>query len=473
MAKRALISLFDKAGSEALARSLIERGYQLVASDGSAAYLIERGISVKRIEEVTGAPELFNGRVKSLHPLIHGAILFDRSDESQVKEAEQAKIAPIDIVIIDLYPSDKFDIGGPALLRAAAKNWGSVSVITNRSQYPALLEAIDAGSESELARKSRRDWAAVALALTATYDLEILKDFGSPLRYGENPHQGAIKIGSAGLAGAQVHQGQLSFNNFRDIDLAYQSAADHSDATAVIVKHGIPTGIASDANSEIAFAAALAADPVSAFGGVIATNCEIDEALATSITRTFFEVLAAPGFTLKALAILAQRPKLRVVEIPACAKSDRQLYQIDGGFLIQDIDQASDGPLDWRLVSGAPAVGATLSDLHFTWRAVARTRSNAIVIAADKKSIGIGAGSVNRLDAARLACARAGARAVDAVAASDGFFPFPDGLQVLIDAGVSAVVAPGGSIRDEAVIAAARAADLTLYLSDFRHFSHN
>ena len=456
-----------------LAHSLIERGYQLIASDGSAAYLTERGISVKRIEEITGAPELFDGRVKSLHPLIHGAILFNRKDDSQLQAAAQSNIDPIDIVIVNLYPSDKFDIGGPALIRAAAKNWESVSVITNSAQYPALLEAIDAGSDSEVARELRRDWAMTAIELTANYDLEILTKLGSPLRYGENPHQGAIKVGNSGLAGAKIHQGELSFNNYRDIDLAQQCATDNSEPTVVIVKHGIPTGIASDASSNIAFAAALAADPVSAFGGVIATNCEIDEPLANSISKTFFEVLAAPSFTANALAILAQRPRLRLVEIASRMKRDRQLYQIDGGFLIQDLDLISDDASSWRLVSGAPANNATLDDLLFAWRAVARTRSNAIVVAAAKKALGIGAGCVNRLDAARLACARAGARADGAVAASDGFFPFPDGLQILIDAGVSAVVAPGGSIRDEAVIAAARAGDLTLYLSDFRHFSHN
>lgn len=468
--KHALISVSDKTGISEVAKSLIEFGYSIIASDGTAAYLEDLGIETKRIEEITEYPELFAGRVKSLHPAIHGGLLFDQTDPEQVAQAERFGIEPIEVVIVDLYPASKFDIGGPALIRAAAKNWRAVSVITSKDQYEELIKSLTTGAPLEL----RKSWALAALEVTARYDIAIMAELGEQLRYGENPHQNAAKVGSRGLAGAELIQGkQPSFNNYRDAELALKIVRDHRAPTFAIVKHAMPCGIASSDHPADAFAAALATDRISAFGGVIAANCEIDENVAKAIVAGFFEVIVAPSFSSQARLTLSNKPKLRALCIKAAAQISKEFHHIDGGLLLQDSDLNLEDGKDWELVSGAPATDEQFKDLEFAWRCVARTRSNAVVIASSLKTIGIGAGEVNRLAAANQAILKAGSAAAGSVAAGDGFFPFTDGLSALIAAGISAVVAPSGSIRDGEVVAAAKSAGLTLYFSPRRHFSHN
>jgi phosphoribosylaminoimidazolecarboxamide formyltransferase/IMP cyclohydrolase len=464
----ALLSVSNKDGLVELARELIANNYSILASDGTALFLEKEGISVKRIEEVTGSPELFAGRVKTLHPLIHGAILFDRSDPKQVSEAKGAGILNIDVVVVNLYSPEMFDIGGPALIRAAAKNHQSVSILTSPDQYRDFLSLLKTGISEE----DRKLWARQAIEVTARYDLAILKEFGEPLRYGENPHQVGVLVGSAGVASARLIQGrQPSFNNYLDLDIASKVVSDHSELTFVIVKHGMPCGVAIDEDSRLAFTKALASDPVSAFGGVIAANHEIDEKVAGEIVGNFYEAVIAPAFTSDALKILAKKPNLRVLKLNVRMEPKFHLREIDGGFLIQspDTDLRSE---EFNLVAGDALEKEDFADLCFAWITVARARSNAIVIAKNRATIGIGVAQVNRLDAARDAIRRAGEQVHGAVAASDGFFPFPDGLEALAASGIKALVAPSGSIKDNEVIEAANKSGISLYFATRRHFSH-
>lgn len=470
--KRALISVSDRSGVIDLALFLVSEGYSILASDGTANHLESSGISALRIEEVTGAPELFNGRVKTLHPLIHGAILFDRSDSDQVAEAHEQGISPIDVVVVNLYGVEQFDIGGPALIRAAAKNHQSVSILTNPDQYQEFMNRHRSGITPE----DRENWALAALETTARYDLAILRTKGRALRYGENPHQSATLVGSFGVAGARILQGKApSYNNYLDMDIATLMVSDHPRNTFVIVKHAMACGIATDGDSHAALTKAIDSDPVSAFGGVVAANCEIDKACAEEISKGFFEVISAPSFSEEALSILAEKKNLRLALIESRVVRDFLTHEIDGGFLFQEPDHLPNPEIEikFNLVAGPPLNPESMKDLQFAWRSVARIRSNAILIAKNEASVGIGMGEVNRLAAASSAVKRAGNRAIGAVAASDGFFPFPDGLKVLVDAGVSGIVAPGGSIRDESVIGAAVEAGVSLYFAAERHFSHN
>jgi len=465
----ALISVSDKSGITELSKALIESGYLIIASDGSARFLQQQGVPVKRIEEVTGSPELFGGRVKTLHPLIHGAILFDRNDPNQAREADAADIGQIDVVIVNLYTPEKFDIGGPALIRAAAKNYASVSILTNPEQYPRFVDALKSGITNE----DRKRWAKAAIEVTARYDLAILKELGDQLRYGENPHQEGVLVGSAGVAGATLMQGkQPSFNNYLDLDVASLIASDHEKSAFVIVKHGMPCGIAIHSDSKDSFIRALASDPISAFGGVIATNAEVSEATATEIVKNFYEAVIAPSYTPEAIKVFQSKPNLRVLKLASRANPSFLSREIDGGFLFQSPDTLmKEDPLE--LVAGQELKYEEMADLRFAWTAVARCRSNAILIAKNLATVGIGVGEVNRLDAARDAISRAGERAIGAVAASDGFFPFPDGLQALVASGVKAIVAPSGSIRDAEVVDAAKRTGISLYFATRRHFSHN
>ncbi len=467
--KRALISVSDKSGIIELAQSLINSGYKIIASDGSAAYLESNQIPVTRIEEVTGSPELFGGRVKSLHPLIHGAILFDREDPKQVEEAATSGIEAIDVVVINLYHPDKFDIGGPALIRAAAKNHKSTSILTNPNQYSKFIEALARGISVE----ERRAWARAALEVTARYDLAILKELGEPLRYGENPHQEGALVGSDGVAAAALIQGKKpSFNNYLDLDIASLIASDHEENAFVIVKHGMPCGIAVNVDAIEAFSKALSSDPLSAFGGVIATNSRVEEEVAGEIVKNFYEAVIAPGYTEDALKIFQKKPNLRILVLTSRTKPHFVVHEINGGFLFQTPDEPSEDDL-WTLVAGSPINATEMQDLIFAWKSVARCRSNSVLIAKNLASVGIGVAEVNRLDAARDALRRAGEKANGALAASDGFFPFPDGLEALAEAGVKAVVAPGGSIRDAEVIEVAKRVGVTLYFATRRHFSHS
>ncbi len=519
--RRALVSVYDKTGLEELARGLHEAGVQIVSTGSTAAAVRAAGVPVISVEELTGFPECLDGRVKTLHPRVHAGILADRRRPEHLAQLEELGIAPFDLVVVNLYPFAKtvasgaspqecveqIDIGGPSMVRAAAKNHPSVAVTTDPADYPAVLSAVAAGGFT-LAERARM--AAQAFAHTASYDVAVASWLGgvlapepdggrfpswvggtwervASLRYGENPHQAAAIYASAdhrpGLARAeQLHGKEMSYNNYVDADAARRAAFDHLDPAVAVIKHANPCGIAvvDGAEPEAIAAAhrkAHACDPVSAFGGVIAANRTVTAAMARQVAEIFTEVVVAPDFDPEALAILTQKKNIRLLRVAGGHPGRRvEMRSVSGGMLLQtadDIEADGDDPLTWRLVSGPAADPVTLADLEFAWRAVRAVKSNAIVLASDRATVGVGMGQVNRVDAARLAVARAGGeRAAGSVAASDAFFPFPDGLQVLIDAGVRAVVQPGGSMRDEEVLAAASAAGVTMYLTGTRHFAH-
>jgi len=474
--RRALISVSDRTGLLELTNALISEGVEIIASDGTANYLKSNSFSVRTVSEITGAPELLGGKVKTLHPIIHAAILADQENPEELREL--LSLSPIDAVIVNLYPAPGFDIGGPALIRAAAKNAQFVSILTHPRQYRALIEALPGGTSLE----QRNQWAHEALVLTAEYDLNLAAQRGKTLRYGENPQQSATMLtrcAGVGVAGARlIHGKEMSFNNYQDVDAAWLIAKDHPHS-AVIIKHGIPTGVALADSALAAYKAALKSDPISAFGGVIAINHDVDEECAAAIIENFTEVVVATSFTQQALEVFASKPNLRILLISNDSAQSHNLTSISGGFLLQtsdSIETSADEPKNWTLVAGSHVSAEMFADLHFAWKVVARTRSNAIVIANNGATIGIGAGNVNRVDAARAAVKNAlmnfPERVHGSVAASDAFFPFPDALSILIDGGIRAVVQPGGSIRDESVISAAKNAGISLYLTGIRHFSH-
>lgn len=468
---RALISVTDKTGISELAEELVAAGVEIIASDGTAAHLSHSGIKVRTVSEVTGYPELLGGKVKTLHPVIHAAIL---AKEDEFEQLKNQGILPIDLVIINLYPAESFDIGGPALIRAAAKNRSRVSIITSVDQYQELRNAITLGTTLD----QREKWAQKAILSTAAYDLEIARERGTELRYGENPHQRGWISGRTGLAAAPLLQGKaMSFNNYLDADAGIRATALFSEPTIAIIKHAIPAGIASASKLSEALSAAIACDPISCFGGVVVANRNVTREEAAIITESFFEVLIAPTVDNDALEILGAKKNLRVLalgnNVNIANEQEIEERLIDGGFIFQDRDAESshDHPENWTLVSGKALVDR--ESLLFAWRAVRCVRSNAIVICKGRATVGIGSGQVNRVDAARIALSRAGERASQGIAASDAFFPFSDGLQLLIDAGVTTVIQPGGSVRDGEVIDLARAAGITMYLTGVRHFSHN
>ena len=478
--------------------------------------LAAAGVDVTPVSEVTGFPEAFDGRVKTLHPAVHAGLLADLSKPSHVAQLEELGYAPFELVIVNLYPFvetvasgagqaevvEQIDIGGPTMIRAAAKNAESVAVVTSPSRYPDVIAALEKGGFD---LPSRLKLAAEAFAHTASYDVAVASWLandvvsqaeGFPLwiggtwnregvlRYGENPHQRAALYalpGASGIARAVQHHGkEMSYNNYVDTDAARRAAFDHSEPCVAIIKHANPCGIAigDDPADPIADAhrKAHACDPVSAFGGVIATNRPVTVELATQIAEIFTEVVCAPSYEDGAIEVLAKKPSIRLLECPPPpGGSSIELRPISGGLLMQEadhIDAPGDDPATWTLQTGDPADEATFRDLVFAWRAIRAVKSNAILLATGGATVGVGMGQVNRVDAARLAVARAGDRAKGSVAASDAFFPFPDGLEVLIEAGVRAVVEPGGSVRDGDAIAAAKEAGITLYFSGTRHFAH-
>ena len=515
--RRALVSVYDKTGLEDLARALHEAGVELVSTGSTARTIAAAGVPVTPVEEVTGFPECLDGRVKTLHPRVHAGILADRRKESHRAQLDELGVAPFDLVVVNLYPFadtvasgagpeecvEQIDIGGPTMVRAAAKNHASVAVVVDPGTYPDVLAALAAGG---FTLAERRRLAAAAFRHTADYDVAVASwlgsvvapddDSGFPawvgatwqradvLRYGENPHQGAAlyRSGAPGLAGAQqLHGKAMSYNNYVDADAAWRAAHDHADPAVAIIKHANPCGIAAGATVAAAHAAAHACDPVSAFGGVIAANRPVTAEAAAQIAQVFTEVVVAPAFEPEALEILTAKKNIRLLVLPEAARPEVELRPISGGLLVQTadrVDAPGDDPSGWTLVAGEPADPATLADLEFAWRSVRAVRSNAILLAAGRASVGVGMGQVNRVDSCRLAVSRANTlgegqeRARGAVAASDAFFPFADGLQVLLDAGVRAVVQPGGSVRDEEVVAAAQAAGVTMYLTGTRHFAH-
>lgn len=595
---RALISVYDKTGLIELATALAGAGVEIVSTGSTAAKIAEAGVPVTPVDDVTGFPEVLEGRVKTLHPMIHAGILADQRKADHREQIDELGVKAFDLVICNLYPFtqtvagggnfdecvEQIDIGGPSMVRAAAKNHPSVAVVTSPDSYAAVIEAARAEG---FTLEQRRELAARAFAHTATYDLAIagwfadqldlddvrdeldeacethldasdaafLESLGfaideeaeeiveaddeegempafvaeafervDSLRYGENPHQNAAVYREIadeedldenellpGIANArQLHGKAMSYNNYTDGDAALRAAYDHERPCVAIIKHANPCGIAVADDVAEAHRKAHACDPVSAFGGVIAVNRPVTVELAKQIVPIFTEVVLAPGYDEGALEVLSAKKNLRVLEVAPLAVGAREFKQISGGLLVQDrddVDAAGDDPANWTLAAGEAADAATLADLEFAWRTVRAVRSNAILLVKDEASVGVGMGQVNRVDSCKLAVERAntlggrstgdaakgagtdiqsagGARAEDilgveteqrsigAVAASDAFFPFADGLQVLIDAGVKAVVQPGGSVRDEESIEAAKAAGITMYMTGTRHFAH-
>jgi phosphoribosylaminoimidazolecarboxamide formyltransferase / IMP cyclohydrolase len=509
--RRALLGVYDKSGIEELAAGLAAAGVELVSTGATAARIAAAGVPVTPVEQVTGFPECLDGRVKTLHPAVHAGILADRRKPEHVAQLEQLGIAAFDLVVVNLYPFtetvasgaapdecvEQIDIGGPAMVRAAAKNHPSVAVVVDPARYPDVLAAVAAGGFT-LAERQRL--ATAAFRHTASYDIAVASWLGSVvapepgtvfpdwvaasweradvLRYGENPHQQAALYRSVepGLAHAeQLHGKQMSYNNYVDTDAAWRAAHDHADPCVAVIKHANPCGIAVGPDIAAAHRKAHACDPVSAFGGVIAANREVDLTMAEQVSEVFTEVVVAPSFTDDALAVLTGKQNIRLLRLPHLPRPGAELRPVSGGVLLQTrdrIDAAGDDPTTWTLATGQPLDAAGLDDLVFAWRAVRAVKSNAILLAHDKATVGVGMGQVNRVDSARLAVSRAGERAAGAVAASDAFFPFADGLQVLLDAGARAVVQPGGSVRDEEVVAAAAAAGVPMYLTGTRHFAH-
>jgi len=514
--RRALISVSDKTGVAELGRGLYDAGVEIISTGSTAAHLRQAGVSVTLVEEVTGFPECLDGRVKTLHPRIHAAILADMDNpEHRATLHDDLGLTPFELVVVNLYPFretvaagastavcvEQIDIGGPALIRAAAKNHDSVAVVVSPDRYGDVLTAL---AESGFSLDQRRRLAAEAFAHVASYDMAVASWLGNVLtsepdgtgfpawlgatweraallRYGENPHQRAALYASrdtsVGLAQAeQLHGKQMSYNNYVDTEAACRAAYDFAEPCVAIIKHANPCGIAIGKDVAEAHRSAHACDPVSAFGGVIAVNRPVTLAMAEQVAEIFTEVVAAPEFDPGVVELLAGKKNLRLLRCPhPSSTSAAEWRQISGGLLVQSVDRLDapgDDPAAWSLAAGDLAENSTLADLVFAWRAVRAVKSNAILLAAQGATVGIGMGQVNRVDSARLAVSRAGDRAAGSVAASDAFFPFPDGLHVLIDAGVRAVVQPGGSLRDQDVITAAATAGITLYLTGVRHFFH-
>jgi phosphoribosylaminoimidazolecarboxamide formyltransferase/IMP cyclohydrolase len=510
--RRALVSVYDKTGLEELGQGLAAAGVEIVSTGSTAARLRDAGVAVTAVDELTGFPECLDGRVKTLHPKVHAGILADLRLPDHVAQLEDLGIAPFELVVVNLYPFtqtvasgaapdecvEQIDIGGPTMVRAAAKNHPSVAVVVDPSSYDEVLAAVREGGTT---LEQRKRLAAQAFAHTAAYDTAVASWFSSSyapadeeafpaflgatwqrsavLRYGENPHQGAalyVRPGAGdSLATAeQLHGKAMSYNNYVDTDAALRAAHDVDEPCVAIIKHANPCGIAVGSDIADAHAKAHACDPVSAFGGVIAANRPVSLAMAEQVAEVFTEVIVAPSYEDGVVELLAKKPSIRVL-VSGGGRSPVELRPIDGGVLLQarDVFQApGDDPSAWTLQTGDAADEALLAELAFAWRAVRAVKSNAILLASGGATVGVGMGQVNRVDAAKLAVARAGERAAGSVAASDAFFPFADGLQVLLDAGVRAVVQPGGSVRDPEVVEAAKAAGVTLYFTGTRHFAH-
>jgi len=522
--RRALISLSDKSGLEELASGLARHVVELVSTGGTAAKLRESGHAVRDISELTGFPEMMDGRVKTLHPKVHGGLLGVRDNPEHAAAMAEHGIAPIDLVVVNLYPFlatlmrgagrdeviENIDIGGPSMVRSAAKNHAYVAIVTDPADYEALLAELDEHGGTTLALRKRL--AAKAFALTAEYDSIVSQWFAfgdqqqrwpeswtfssrlkMPLRYGENPHQQAalyVPVGPQGTGIAQASQVQgkeLSFNNLNDANAALELVAEFRDAepTVVIVKHANPCGVASGASLVEAWDQALACDSVSAFGGIVAVNRPLDAATAEAITEIFTEVVVAPDADAEAKAVFAKKKNLRLLltgQLPDPSRGSQRMTIITGGLLVQDGDNKRIGREDLKVVTKRPPTEQELADCLFAWTVAKHVKSNAIVYAKDGVTAGIGAGQMNRRDSARIAAIKAReaaeshgwdeARTVGSAVASDAFFPFADGLLAAAEAGATAVIQPGGSIRDDEVIAAADEAGLAMVFTGVRHFRH-
>jgi phosphoribosylaminoimidazolecarboxamide formyltransferase/IMP cyclohydrolase len=501
--RRSLFSVYDKTGLVELARALARQGAELVASGGTARVLREAGLAVQAVSDLSGAPEILGGRVKTLHPAIHGGILSRRTSADR-SELGGLGWGEIDLVVVNLYPFEataadpdapleavieQIDIGGVALLRAAAKNFAHTTVLCDPADYPHVLTEIEA--HGEVLAEMRRRLALKAFGRTAAYDAAIWcylcgdedplperwtanLDKLSDLRYGENPHQRAALYASAGVSGplgGELLQGKpLSYNNLLDLDAAWRATVAFERPTLVIVKHLSPCGIASAASLTEAFPLALAGDPVSAFGGVIAANRLFDGATAHALDDLFVEAIAAPAFSAEALEVLSSRKGCRLLAMEQAISDRVEVRSVRGGLLVQERDQGDWAA--WQVVTHRAPTKAEMETLRFAWQSVAHVKSNAIVLAQGEAVVGVGGGLPSRVDAVRLAVTKAGKRAQGAVMASDAFFPFPDGVEVAAQAGVTAVIQPGGSVRDQAVIEAADRLGLAMCFSGVRHFRH-
>jgi phosphoribosylaminoimidazolecarboxamide formyltransferase/IMP cyclohydrolase len=513
MIRRALISVYDKTGLDVFARGLAELGVELVASGGTAAYLAELGLAVERVESLTDSPEMLGGRVKTLHPRIHAAILARRDRDDDVATLERHEIEPFDLVCVNLYPFaqvaakhgvreeeavEMIDIGGPSMLRGAAKNFAHVAAVCRPDRYGFVLDELRA-SGGELSNETRRELAAEAFATTAAYEATIAAWFGerevfpetlviplekvTDLSYGENPHQRAAYYAEVGARRhllsrvEQLHGKELSFNNLNDLSGARLVAREFTLPTCVIVKHANPCGVAVASTIDEAYERALASDPLSAFGGVVVLTEHVTAALAERLSEQFIEVLHGRGYDDDALEILRRKPSIRILldkERRAGAAAERSYKRVIGGLLVQDGDWTVEDREGWDAVVGRPTE-PQWGDLIFAWRVCKHVGSNAIVIAKDLATIGIGAGQMSRVDAVRIAVEKAREHGHDlngAVLASDAFFPFDDGPRIALEAGVAAIVQPGGSRRDELTVAAVEEAAATMVFTHRRHFRH-
>lgn len=524
---RALVSVYDKTGLVELATGLHAAGVELVSTGSTAARIADAGVPVTRVEDLTGFPETLDGRVKTLHPRVHAGILADLRKQEHANQLVELGVDAFNLVVVNLYPFtqtvaggaspdecvEQIDIGGPSMVRAAAKNHPSVGVVVNVADYDRVLDAVRSGG---FTLAERTELAAKAFQHTASYDVAVANWMttvlspqqdsaasasGEPdsaaaqqfpdwlgatwtresvLRYGENPHQAAAlytdAAGAPGLAQAkQLHGKEMSYNNYTDADAAWRAAWDHTAPAVAVVKHANPCGIAVGDDVAQAHRKAHACDPVSAFGGVIAANREVTVEMAEQVAEIFTEVIVAPGYADGAVDVLQRKKNVRILIAEPPVRGGVELRPISGGALLQQrdiVDAEGDDPANWTLVSGEAADAATLADLEFAWRSCRAVKSNAILLAHDGASVGVGMGQVNRVDAVHLAVLRAEDRAKGSVAASDAYFPFPDGPQQLIAAGVKAIVQPGGSVRDQLTIDACREAGVTMYLTGARHFAH-
>ncbi|MCT7290696.1 bifunctional phosphoribosylaminoimidazolecarboxamide formyltransferase/IMP cyclohydrolase [Rhodococcus pyridinivorans] len=513
--RRALVSVYDKSGLVELATGLHAAGVELVSTGSTAKTIADAGVPVTKVEELTGFPECLEGRVKTLHPRVHAGILADTRKQDHLDQIADLGIEAFELVVVNLYPFtqtvasgaspdecvEQIDIGGPSMVRAAAKNHPSVAVVVDPAAYGDVLAAVEGGG---FTLEQRKRLAAQAFQHTAAYDVAVASwmnsGYAAPegdesqfpawtgatwtranvLRYGENPHQAAAlyvnEAGEPGLAQAeQFHGKEMSYNNYQDADAAWRAAHDHSEPCVAIIKHANPCGIAIADDIATAHRNAHECDPVSAFGGVIAANREVSVEMAEQVAEIFTEVIIAPSYADGAVDVLSRKKNIRILRADSPKSAPVEIRQISGGLLLQERDVLTadgDSTTNWQLACGEAADEATLRDLEFAWRACRAVKSNAILLASGGATVGVGMGQVNRVDSARLAVTRAGDRVAGSVAASDAFFPFADGLQVLTEAGVKAIVQPGGSVRDNEVIEAAREAGVTLYLTGARHFAH-
>jgi phosphoribosylaminoimidazolecarboxamide formyltransferase / IMP cyclohydrolase len=512
--RRALVSVYDKTDLISISQALVAAGVELVSTGSTARTIAVAGLPVTEVEQLTGFPECLDGRVKTLHPKVHAGLLADLRKDAHRSQLAELGIAPFELLISNLYPFtetvmsgaapeeciEQIDIGGPAMVRGAAKNHSCVAVVTSPAQYPQLTAALDAGG---FTLEERQALAAAAYVQTATYDVAVASWMGNVvadtgagtgfpawvggtwdkvtlLRYGENPHQPAALYRNGfrahGLAMAEQRHGkEMSYNNYVDTDAARRATYDFEQPAVAIIKHANPCGIAIGDDIAEAHRKAHACDPVSAYGGVIAANRPVSLQMAEQVAEVFTEVIAAPGYEDGAIEVLAAKKNIRILVAEPYVSGGVETRRIEGGLLMQvtdTVDRDHDRAANWRLVAGEPGDASVLADLEFAWRAARGVKSNAILLASGGAAVGIGMGQVNRVDSCRLAVQRAGDRAAGAVAASDAFFPFDDGPTILFEAGIGALVQPGGSVRDEDVIAAAQHAGATMYFTDARHFFH-